>query len=481
MQLNSGVLALRVDADAVFAAGQIEPSWYGELVFSRFGRDGRGHPGFTNRRGPGLYRAERPIGIATGARESVTVGLAASNGSGPFARSGGLLLVRYRWDGSRDTNFGDGGQVLHPRIGPLRLEADGSGGLLVIAYRGNASDEIEPVLLRFLANGAPDHAFGEGGAVELPERFAPRTLVVQSDGFILVGGLVRGAIPGPTQTPVVERFDAQGKRDPGFTPVREPANDLGTSATLVVLSDQHERVVTARWEPRRTVLARYSRTGTPDTSFGAGGVVTVPELYPKDLDLDDGGSLVLTGFGSDSEVRTRIARLTERGQLDLTFGRGGFVTPVIRSNESVPPTSVLDGRGGLLLGGIAPPDEPHAPGAVARYEAGGTILTKVAKRAVLHRDTGRLRLVVRNTGNRLVPAELLVLGHRGRSLVRLARTVKLTLPARSRREIVVKLPRAAARALAARSRPRIVVKLRSHDRYGNQKQSAEQVPVADRG
>ncbi len=80
-----------------------------------------------------------------------------------------------------------------------------------------------------------------------------------------------------------------------------------------------------------------------------------------------------------------------------------------------------------------------------------------------------------------MPAELLALRERDRSLVRLARTVKLTLAARARREVVVKLPPAAARALGAQARPRIVVRLRSRDRFGNRKQSEERVAVVRRG
>src|SRR6185503_912253 len=73
-------------------------------------------------------------------------------------------------------------------------------------------------------------------------------------------------------------------------------------------------------------LARYTTTGTPDTSFGGGtGVVTVNlggNEYGRSVAIQPDGKLVVVGLTSQDSL---VARFQPDGALDTGFGSGGIV------------------------------------------------------------------------------------------------------------------------------------------------------------
>jgi uncharacterized delta-60 repeat protein len=79
-------------------------------------------------------------------------------------------------------------------------------------------------------------------------------------------------------------------------------------------------------------LARYTTTGTPDTSFGSGtGAVTINlsgSQYGRSVAIQPDGKLVVVGVTTQDTI---IARLQPDGTLDTGFGSGGIV---IRSFSS---------------------------------------------------------------------------------------------------------------------------------------------------
>lgn len=177
-----------------------------------------------------------------------------------------------------DPGFGHGGQEIVAGLQPAVVTSR-PGGLLV----------VEPGVLGVAAltsSGQLDPTFGDAGRTTVdPARSDARAQAVTVDarGRIVVVGSASYAVP---HTPAT--------------------HDLG-----------HVTVMAA---------ARFLADGTPDSSFGAGGLVLLP--FPdgssrarSTVVLGD-GSIVLAGSAQDGEV-TAVAMLDDAGRLDAGFGSGG--------------------------------------------------------------------------------------------------------------------------------------------------------------
>src|SRR5262245_39136153 len=65
--------------------------------------------------------------------------------------------------GALDTTFGTGGYTLAGQAGAIAVQIDSSGKILAAGSTGGTNVDFR--LVRRLANGAPDLAFGSGGGV----------------------------------------------------------------------------------------------------------------------------------------------------------------------------------------------------------------------------------------------------------------------------------------------------------------------------
>jgi uncharacterized delta-60 repeat protein len=127
-------------------------------------------------------------------------------------------LVRYNSDGSLDAGFGAGGKVMAASTGPSSAIALQSDGKIIVGGSVNAGTSNSAFgLIRFLANGSVDAAFGtpttsffSGGNGSLG-----RAVAVQADGkIVLAGEAASGA--SSTFDVAVARFDTNGSLDAGF-------------------------------------------------------------------------------------------------------------------------------------------------------------------------------------------------------------------------------------------------------------------------
>jgi uncharacterized delta-60 repeat protein len=216
----------------------------------------------------------------------------AAEGSG---QRGGYALVRYNRDGSLDTSFaGDGSQVTTPPPdygGSFNAVARQPDGKLVAAgyisradYSDGVPDGYADVLARYRPDGSLDPDFAGGGFMKTtPEEAGfggASAIALQPDGKILVTTPVgeAGARRG------VKRYTARGEPDTSFsgdgvTTAALPADmfahaygiALQADGKIVVAGDSWPR--DAAWWPGISV-ARYLANGSPDPSFGDGGVIT---------------------------------------------------------------------------------------------------------------------------------------------------------------------------------------------------------------
>ncbi|MGH9034911.1 MAG: delta-60 repeat domain-containing protein, partial [Acidimicrobiia bacterium] len=220
----------------------------------------------------------------------LAAGVSNAHGTYDFA------LVRYTADRSLDPSFGGGGMVTtdfgdsYDWAYAQALQPDGRIVVGGVSDRGGSKNLA---LARYLPNGALDGSFGQNGLVAEGRRPLTtdivRSLVLQPDGRILVAGVT---------------FEDKVSID--------PQGDF--------------------------ILARYLPDGSPDPTFGVGGVVTTDfgdgsydDAYALVLQPD--GRILLGGystsaggpgvlFGAD---QLALARYTPAGLPDMGFGRGGKV------------------------------------------------------------------------------------------------------------------------------------------------------------
>jgi uncharacterized delta-60 repeat protein len=222
------------------------------------------------------------------------------------------------------------------------------------------------VVVRVLADGTPDPSFGTGGVkvISLAGSAFPTSLVLQSDGKIVVGGYVyvpQGS--GQIQAFMVARFETDGDLDPGFgtggivvTGPLPNGSALGSSVAL----QPDDKIVLGGFVGQFAAAARYLPSGSPDGAFGTAGLAEV--AYPSfefalinDMVLRPDGKIVLVGWvqrPTDPDTfDTAVVRLNGDGTPDATFAAGGTTRIVIGPAASGARSAALQADGRLVLAG----------------------------------------------------------------------------------------------------------------------------------
>ena len=282
-----------------------------------------------------------------------------------------FALVRYHRDGSLDTTFGGDGIVTQSFRTPAyatELALEPGGGLLVAGVASNDRDSFNTsdfVVARYLPDGTLDTSFGGGGTVETDVRGGPDfldALVVLPDGSVVVGGSSDQPDPqAPSETQVA--------------------------------------------------LVRYLPDGTPDASFGEGGVAlaeTGPFEELTGVAVQADGSLVAAGSNTNAErtqTRILVVRFTSAGVLDTTFGAGGVVTTAA-AGQSEATDVVVDGDDRVVVVGRAV-DDTNGSGKswlVVRYLPGGELDDAFGRDGVVRTALGRTANGVALQGGDIVVA-----------------------------------------------------------------------------
>jgi uncharacterized delta-60 repeat protein len=220
-------------------------------------------------------------------------------------------------------------------------------------------------------SGQLDVAFGVGGqrTTDLGGTYDwGYATAVQPDGRILAAGVTNSR---GTYDFVVTRYLAGGALDPSFGDGGAAITDFGGSKdwAYALALQPDGRIVVAGVSDRSGsqdfALARYDTTGRLDPSFGNGGLVLTP-VRPLTTDIVHGlaiqpdGKIVAAGVTYDDTVSLRphgnfmVARYTPQGQLDPAFGVGGVTTTNFEGESYDEPYAVVlqpDGR--IVLGGVS--------------------------------------------------------------------------------------------------------------------------------
>ncbi|HEY6836096.1 MAG TPA: PASTA domain-containing protein [Gaiellaceae bacterium] len=233
--------------------------------------------------------------------------------------------------GSLDRSFGSGGKVL-TKIGEgsagqtVALQRDGK---IVVAGAAHTGSNWDFALARYTSRGRLDQSFGRGGTVttdfgsDYDYAFAMK---IQPDGKIVVAGWTNGSGGGHV---ALARYRPNGSLDPTFGSDGKVVGPLGSGFALAVQRDG--KVVVGGAADRSFAVFRFKPDGSLDPGFGTNGEVTTPfdldSAAIRGLAIQSDGNIVAVGSAVGHEVTEwALARYTQEGSLDTTFGAGGTVT-----------------------------------------------------------------------------------------------------------------------------------------------------------
>jgi uncharacterized delta-60 repeat protein len=351
---------------------------------------------------PTLDPGDLDPSFGTGGKVTTAIGSADDYGYSVAAQSDGKILVagysvignyekfalaRYLADGTLDSSFGTGGKVttsISPYRDYGRTVAVQSDGKILVAGEFPSPGYTSLALVRYETNGTLDTTFGSGGKATNSFGFAfyGRTIMVQSDGKILVGGEASAHCADFG----LVRFLADGSLDGTFGSGGIVTTDFGTNSCDYpqgAALQPDGKILVAGYAPgingtngNDFALVRYLVNGTLDTAFGNGAKVTTPIASGSGGDLgrsvavqSDGKIVVAGEFGSGDFV---LVRYLADGTLDNSFGSGGKVTTAINNYGGYARSVAVQSDGKIVVAGYCSNGSDN-DFAVARYNTNGTL------------------------------------------------------------------------------------------------------------
>lgn len=282
--------------------------------------------------------------------------------------------------GDLDPTFGTGGIVTTPIGGATNDESLGvavqaDGKIVVLGETRDPAGSNLPDLavIRYNSNGSLDSTFGSGGKVitdvsgnDATDRAA--SLVIQTDGKILVGGSTRNS--SNNYDFALVRYNSDGSLDRTFGIEGKVITQVGTGNDVVgslVVQPDGKIVVGGETDTpgasRDFALVRYNSDGTLDGAFGSGGKVNTDFIGRYDaiewLGREPSGKFVAIGYTStvsgSGGFDLALACYESNGSLDTTFGtRGKVVLDVTGSVEAdFGLSGVIQVDGKIIAGGYA--------------------------------------------------------------------------------------------------------------------------------
>lgn len=250
-----------------------------------------------------------------------------------------IFVLRLNSNGFADQTFGTFGSngrvttaVSSTTDGATSVAVQSDGKIVVAGYTANAG--YDAMVLRYNSNGTLDTGFdGDGKAfasfTTSAERF--NSVAIQSNGKIVAGGYA--FITGSGREFSVARFNTNGSLDTTFSADGKAIASLSTSsddeANAVRIQSDGKIVLAGSAANLNTfALARFSSTGSLDTTFDTDGKLTTNFTTDldaaRDLVIQSDGKLVAFGFMTTNGIRkVAAARYNSNGGLDSSFGTSG--------------------------------------------------------------------------------------------------------------------------------------------------------------
>jgi len=287
-----------------------------------------------------------------------------------------ILVARYNSDGSLDTSFHGNGIVMTDTRSGTRIYEDIGYGVAIqtdgkIVISGSSfyldpdtldSSDGNSVVARYNSDGSLDASFGRGGIVSTgtgnPFGFG---MALQPDGKIVVVGNSFEA-----DGMEVVRYNANGSLDTPFGNNGKAVSPASGGYGLNVALQADGKIVVVGSISHSFMIVRFSDSGSPDTSFGIGGVVTTAfgqQSGSSSIAIHPTGKIVAAG-SSDDEFA--LACYNPDGSLDTSFGGDGKVMTAI-GNRSYATSVTIQPDGKIVAAGRGRVTDHTGDFAVVRY------------------------------------------------------------------------------------------------------------------
>lgn len=211
-----------------------------------------------------------------------------------------------------------------------------------------------------------DATFGSGGKVRSdfgPSANRVNAVAIQQDGKIVTAGNIAGL--GGDDI-LLTRFNPDGSPDASFGVAGRVITMIGAGSDeahaialqadgkIVVAGDTYAGLAT----DGDVAILRYNPDGSPDGSFGAGGVTTIPiGAWPDsahDVAIQPDGKIVAAGYHSSAgDYQIAVVRVGETGSPDNSFDGDGIRTLNVSAGSDSLESLLIEPGGSILAAGAS--------------------------------------------------------------------------------------------------------------------------------
>ena len=302
-----------------------------------------------------------------------------------------FLLARYQTNGDLDSSFGTAGKVitdLGSGYDVVRAMVVLPSGKILVGGDYASATNLDCALVRYNTNGTLDNTFGNAGLVTTDISNANNTLkglAVETNGNIVVAG----ECPGLNGLDfAVMMYNSNGTLEATFGTggiVKTSLSNKNDSPRAIALQADGKIVVAGEVTDaaflQHIAAVRYNTDGSPDNTFGDGGIVTDSITSYDDLvssvAVQPDGKILISGTSYSSNKRVfSLLRYETDGSADGSFGTVGMVLSYIGAKNGYSNSMALQTDGKIILAGYADSTNTPSHFALARYTSDITAIEK---------------------------------------------------------------------------------------------------------
>lgn len=277
------------------------------------------------------------------------------------------VIARLTNDGDLDPTFGNSGitvtEIGYGTSSFRDVEILDDGNILACGwsfFAGNTGDDF--LLARFNSLGILDTNFSSDGYTSTDfgnQADIARTMVVQEDGSIVVGG--KGKI-GALNLFGLARYLSTGETDTSFGVNGKLGTAVGTQfneINKIILESDGDIVAAGVAQNKNSThdfaLARYNSNGTLDTDFSSDGYekFDIPLLANSGAYalVKSNGKYLMGGYSSLNDSNFYMMRINTDGTVDESFGSSGIANTEITGHDEIHALFVPPGNNNIIAVG----------------------------------------------------------------------------------------------------------------------------------